>query len=127
MDDLASFLADAQALLGPRGWTRDADLLEPWLTDWRGRYTGRALGLASPGSTAEVAGFVRLCARHAVAIVPQGGNSGMLRMVLGGLACILHGLLPFLFVKTGSRQIETLHGRMVVSRSKLPAPLDFVI
>ena len=49
------------------------------------------------------------------------------RMVLGGLACILHGLLPFLFVKTGSRQIETLHGRMVVNRSKLPAPIDFVI
>ena len=49
------------------------------------------------------------------------------RMVLGGLACILHGVLPFLFVKTGSKQIETLHGRMVVSRSKLPQPLDFVI
>lgn len=49
------------------------------------------------------------------------------RMILGGCACILHGLLPFLFVRTGSRQIETLHGRMIVSRSKLPRPLDFVI
>lgn len=49
------------------------------------------------------------------------------RMVLGGLACVLHGLLPFLFVKTGSKQIETLHGKMVVNRSKLPAPIDFVI
>ena len=49
------------------------------------------------------------------------------RMMLGGLACVLHGLLPFLFVKTGSKQIETLHGRMVVNRSKLPAPIDFVI
>lgn len=77
MDDPVSFLSAAQALLGSRGWTRDADLLEPWLTDWRGRYSGRALGMASPASTAEVADFVRLCARHAVAIVPQGGNSGM--------------------------------------------------
>lgn len=49
------------------------------------------------------------------------------RMILGGFACILHGLLPFLFVRTGSRQIETLHGRMIVSRSKLLRPLDFVI
>ena len=40
---------------------------------------------------------------------------------------MLHGLLPFLFVKTGSRQIQTLHGQMVVNRSKLPQPLDFVI
>lgn len=49
------------------------------------------------------------------------------RMVLGGLACMLHGLLPFLFVKTGSRQIQTLHGQMIVNRSKLPDVIDFVI
>ncbi len=50
-----------------------------------------------------------------------------LRMIAGGLACILHGFFPFLFVKTGSRQITTLHGRMVTHRSKLPEPIDFVI
>ena len=49
------------------------------------------------------------------------------RMVLGGIACMLHGLLPFLFVKTGSRQIQTLHGSMITNRSKLPQPIDFVI
>lgn len=52
-----------------------------------------------------------------------------LRMVLGGLACMVHGLLPFLFVKTGSRQVSTLHSVMVESRSRqaMPAILDFVI
>ncbi len=49
------------------------------------------------------------------------------RMILGGFACVLHGLLPFLFVKTGSKQIQTLHGQMVVNRSKMPEVLDFVI
>ena len=54
------------------------------------------------------------------------------RMILGGFACMLHGFFPFLFVKTGSDQIRTLHGRMVINRdkltpSKMPAPLDFVI
>lgn len=73
----AAFLAAAADLLGPRGLTRDADLIAPWLTDWRGRYTGKALALASPGSTGEVAALVRLCAEHGVPIVPQGGNSGM--------------------------------------------------
>ncbi|KPP95017.1 FAD-binding oxidoreductase [Erythrobacter sp. HL-111] len=72
-----TFLAEAADLLGARGLTRDPDLMEPWLTDWRGRYTGRALALASPGSTGEVAALVGLCARHGIAIVPQGGNSGM--------------------------------------------------
>jgi len=73
----ADFLDATAALLGPRGFTRDPELIGPWLTDWRGRYTGRALGLASPASTAEVAALVRLCAAHGVPIVPQGGNSGM--------------------------------------------------
>ena len=71
------FLEAASKLLGPRGFTRDPELVGPWLTDWRGRYTGKALGLASPASTAEVAALVRLCAKHGVPIVPQGGNSGM--------------------------------------------------
>ncbi|MEQ8585217.1 MAG: DUF6356 family protein [Thalassobaculaceae bacterium] len=43
------------------------------------------------------------------------------RMILGGLACLVHGLLPFLFTKTGSRVITDLHGRMVTHRSR-PAP-----
>ncbi|NCU11130.1 MAG: FAD-binding oxidoreductase [Sphingomonadaceae bacterium] len=51
--------------------------MAPWLTDWRGRYTGAARAMASPASTAEVAELVRLCARHGIPIVPQGGNSGM--------------------------------------------------
>ncbi len=75
--DPTPFLQAAAALLGPRGFTTDADVMAPWLTDWRGRFTGRALAMASPGSTAEVAALVRLCAAHRVAIVPQGGNSGM--------------------------------------------------
>ncbi len=73
----STFIGQAQELLGPRGYTRDPDLMNPWLTDWRGRYTGKAIGLASPVSTQEVASLVRLCAQHSVPIVPQGGNSGM--------------------------------------------------
>ncbi|MFM9936012.1 MAG: FAD-binding oxidoreductase [Novosphingobium sp.] len=71
------FLDEAAELLGPRGFTTDPEVMAPWLTDWRGRFTGRALAMASPASTAEVSALVRLCAAHGVAIVPQGGNSGM--------------------------------------------------
>lgn len=71
-------LLDALAkLLGPKGYTTDADIMAPWLTDWRGKYTGRAAAMLSPGSTEEVAAIVRLCADAGVALVPQGGNSGM--------------------------------------------------
>ncbi len=77
MDDRNRFLAEAADLLGERGLTRDPDLVQPWLTDWRGRFTGRALALASPCSTAEVAELMKLCALYRVPVVPQGGNSGM--------------------------------------------------
>lgn len=77
MENVDQYLAEAEKLLGERGFTRDNEIIEPWLTDWRGRFTGKTLGLASPASTEEVSTFVRLCARYRVPIVPQGGNSGM--------------------------------------------------
>ena len=51
------------------------------------------------------------------------------RMMLGGLACMVHGLLPFLFVKTGSQQIAALYDRMVANRRHNPVTgaLDFCI
>ncbi|MEL7189296.1 MAG: FAD-binding oxidoreductase [Pseudomonadota bacterium] len=76
-NDRTSFLQKASALLGSKGFTTSNEDIEPWLTDWRGRYNGRALGLASPSSTREVADLVALCGAHRVPIVPQGGNSGM--------------------------------------------------
>jgi hypothetical protein len=42
-------------------------------------------------------------------------------MILGGLACLVHGVLPFLFTSTGSSTIKRLHERMVVSRRRVPA------
>ncbi len=66
-----------RTLLGPAGYRDDPDDLAPWLTDWRGRYTGKASALLSPASTAEVAEIVRIAARKRISLVPQGGNSGM--------------------------------------------------
>lgn len=77
MRDADAFLAAAADLLGERGFTRDPERMAPWLTDWRGRYSGKALAMASPASTQEVSALMKLSARHRVPIVPQGGNSGM--------------------------------------------------
>jgi len=49
-------------------------------------------------------------------------GSFALHMFLGSLACLLHALLPFLFVKTGSSIIQDLHGRMVTNRQRKPVP-----
>ncbi|PAL19476.1 FAD-binding oxidoreductase [Sphingopyxis sp. GW247-27LB] len=66
-----------QSLLGPKGFSDDPEVMAPWLTDWRGKYHGRAAAMLSPASTEEVAAVVRLCAEEGAALVPQGGNSGM--------------------------------------------------
>jgi len=56
--------------------TADSDTA-PYTTDWRKQYRGAALAVVRPASTAEVSAVVRLCAEAAIAIVPQGGNTGL--------------------------------------------------
>ncbi len=72
-----ALLDELRSRLGPRGFTREADDMAPWLSDWRGRYHGRAAALLSPASAAEVQAIVAACAREGVALVPQGGNTSM--------------------------------------------------
>jgi FAD/FMN-containing dehydrogenase len=49
----------------------------PYTTDWRRQFRGEAQCVLRPASTAEVAAVVGLCAREGLAIVPQGGNTGL--------------------------------------------------
>ncbi len=51
--------------------------LSSWEQDWRKRTRGRALAVVRPGNTAEVAAVVKACAAAGTAIVPQGGNTGL--------------------------------------------------
>ena len=53
-----------------------------WELDQRRRQRGRALAIVRPASTGQVAAIVRACAEHGTAIVPQGGNTGL---VLGSV------------------------------------------
>jgi len=46
-----------------------------------------------------------------------------LRMVCAGIACLVHGVLPFLFERTGSRAIADLNERMLVKRRPVVAPI----
>ena len=42
------------------------------------------------------------------------------RLTLAGIACAIHAVLPFLFVRTGSGAVSELHDRMVVNRRRTP-------
>ena len=69
-------IEDFKAAL-PGAWTQDADDMAPWLTEWRGRWTGETPILLQPRTTEEVATAVAICARHGVAVVTQGGGTGL--------------------------------------------------
>ncbi len=73
-EDLIAQLGEA---IGERHVQTEAQALTPFLVDERQRYRGEALALISPGNTDEVAAVVRLCGTAGVAVVAQGGNTGL--------------------------------------------------
>lgn len=77
MNPIDALIDEARARLGPRAVVTDPSDIAPWLTDWRGRYHGKARAILSPASTEEVAAIVAIAARRKVPLVPQGGNTSM--------------------------------------------------
>ncbi len=69
-----ALLEALKAVVGPKGWLEPNDT---YLTERRDLYRGRAAIIMRPGSTAEVAACVRLCAQARVGIVPWGGGTGL--------------------------------------------------
>jgi FAD/FMN-containing dehydrogenase len=69
-------LSDLRAAFAGRLLTEPADTAR-FLTDWRGKWTGRALAVVQPDTAADVAAVVRWCCAQRVAVVPQGGNTGL--------------------------------------------------
>jgi FAD/FMN-containing dehydrogenase len=76
-----SLVQALQGIVGTEHVLIEGDL-NGYLQDWRQRAGGRALAVVRPASTQQVAAVVQACAAHATAIVPQGGNTGL---VLGSI------------------------------------------
>jgi FAD/FMN-containing dehydrogenase len=75
--DLPALLTQLASIVGTTRVLVDAPDTAAYQQDWRGRYTGAALAVVLPGSTDDVAAVVRACVARGVAIVPQGGNTGL--------------------------------------------------
>jgi FAD/FMN-containing dehydrogenase len=70
-------LQKAGSIVGSQRVLTDSHAIEGYQKDWRGRYCGNALAVFLPNSTEEVSALVQLCRDFKVAIVPQGGNTGL--------------------------------------------------
>jgi FAD/FMN-containing dehydrogenase len=69
MDRLRSAVGERHVLTG--------DLVAGYDQDWTGRWRGEPLAVVRPGSTEEVSAVIVACAAAGVALVPQGGNTGL--------------------------------------------------
>ena len=72
-----ALVARFAAIVGSRYAVTDAAGKAPYLIEGRGLYHGTTPVVLRPGSVAEVAAIVRLAAETGTAIVPQGGNTGL--------------------------------------------------
>jgi FAD/FMN-containing dehydrogenase len=70
-------IAKFRAIVGPRQALTDANDVAPYVTEERNLFHGRTPLVLRPGSTAEVADICKLASEHKIALVPQGGNTGL--------------------------------------------------
>lgn len=75
--DRESLLAALNVIVGSAHVLIDSDVMESYSRDWTGRWSGEPIAVVRPGTTEQVAAVVKVCADHGVAIVPQGGNTGL--------------------------------------------------
>ena len=104
-------LSDLRACFSGRLLTGAEDTAA-FLTDWRRRWSGRAIAVAQPDRAEDVAALVRWCAAQGVPIVPQGGNTGMSGASVPDASG--HALLLSLARLDRVREVDPLNNTMTV-------------
>jgi FAD/FMN-containing dehydrogenase len=70
-------LRQFEEAVDPPGIVTDPNEMEPYLREWRGRYHGGALAVLRPATVDQAAAIVRIAHVARIAIVAQGGNTGL--------------------------------------------------
>jgi FAD/FMN-containing dehydrogenase len=73
----SEFVAACRQAIGEAYVLTESHDTAAYLSDWRRRYSGATCAVLRPGTAEEVAALVRLAASHRIALVPQGGNTGL--------------------------------------------------
>ncbi|HAS09197.1 MAG TPA: hypothetical protein DCS55_01555 [Acidimicrobiaceae bacterium] len=74
---LRSMLRALRSVVGDEHVLVDPDVVASHVVDWTGGFVGSSPAVVRPGSTDEVAEVVAACRRDRIALVPQGGNTGL--------------------------------------------------
>jgi FAD/FMN-containing dehydrogenase len=95
-------------IVGPRHLIVEPDVMAPYAVDWTGRFIGRPAAVVRPGDTSEVAAVVDLCGSTGTALVPQGGNTGL----VGGSVPLGGEVVLSLRRLAGISDVDTLGGQL---------------
>ena len=106
-NDVVARLKEA---VGSKGFTEDPAEIAPHLEEWRSKYKGRSSLLLKPGSTQEVSAILALCNHTGTALVPQGGNTGL----VGGQIPFENEILITLSRMNRVRAIDVRDSSMIV-------------
>lgn len=74
---LAAALGRLKRAVGPQGWLAPGDDIDRYTIDWRRLWPGTTPLVLRPATTAQLARIVAICAEEGLAVVPQGGNTGL--------------------------------------------------
>ena len=98
-----SIASDLGSIVGPRHVLTANEDTAGFLVEPRGKFTGATAAVVRPGSTAETAAVLRYCSENGIAVVPQGGNTGL----VGGQIPAAHGREVLLSLTRLDRVRET--------------------
>ncbi|PCI34488.1 MAG: hydroxyacid dehydrogenase [Alphaproteobacteria bacterium] len=70
-------LLKLKEISGPKGWIDQPGSMEPFLIEPRDKYHGQTPLVLLPDTTEKVSEIITYCADHKIAVVPQGGNTGL--------------------------------------------------
>ena len=70
-------IARFRSIVGERQTLTEPGDIAPYVTEERNLFHGKTPLVLRPGSTAEVAAICKLASEHKIALVPQGGNTGL--------------------------------------------------
>lgn len=86
------------------------DDVEGYNGDWMRKYRGHGQLVLRPGSTEEVSKALKYCNEHNLAVVPQGGNTGL----VGGSVPVFDEIVLSLNRMQGIRSFDETSGTLVV-------------
>lgn len=101
LQQLRDIVGAAQVIVEP-------EMMATYAIDWTGRFAGAPTAVVRPGTGHEVAALVTLCREAGVALVPQGGNTGL----VGGSVPLSGEVVLSLRRLGGVSDIDSLGGQL---------------